>query len=321
LEAPVAARPGDNLWQGLKGILLKYDTVWALIALSIVAALASDRFLQLPNLINIGRQVSIIGIAAIGATLVIITAGIDLSVGPVIVLGSMVIGLLQHQPMALAIAAALAAGAACGWVNGLLVAKLRIPAFIVTFGMMGVYGGLAYITSTGIRVVIENPAWYYLGSGQLWGFVPVPLAIYLVTALLGSILLTRTVFGTYVYGMGVNETALRFAGVRVDFHKVLVYTIAGFTAGLAGIVLAGRLREADPGLVFAFTLDVIAAVVLGGTKLEGGYGNIFRTVVGSLIIGVVNNAMNLLNVSSYYQQSVKGALIILALAVTLRRNQ
>lgn len=292
-----------------------YNTLFALIALCVGAALASDRFLQLPNLLNIGRQISIIGIAALGATYVIITSGIDLSVGPVMVIGSMVVGVCQWYPILVVVLLSLLAGMVCGAVNGFLVTQVRIPPFIATFGMSGVWGGIAYITSTGIRVVIHRSDWWFVGSGMLFRSIPFPLALYAALALGAGIALSKTAFGTLIYGLGVNETALKFAGVKTNRQKLLVYMVAGGFAAAAGVVLAGRIREADPGLAFVFTLDVIAAVVLGGTRLEGGRGGIPQTIIGTAIIGVLNNIMNLLNVSSFYQQSIKGALILVILGL------
>jgi len=315
------AAPGTTFREGLRAFLTRHDILLAFIVLVTLSSFASDRFLTVRNALNIARQVSIIGTAALGATLVIITSGIDLSVGPVMVIGCMVVGLLQGHAMLPVILAAVAVGGCCGAVNGLLVTKLRIPPFIATFGMSGVFAGLAYISSTGIRVVINDQRWWNLGSGELFGFLPMPVVFYVGAVAVTAILLSRTVFGTYLYGMGANETALRFSGVNVDRAKFAVYSLAGMVAGLAGVILAGRLREADPGLAFVYTLDVIAAVVLGGTRLEGGYGSIYRTVVGTLLTGVVSNIMNLLNVSAFYQQAAKGLLIITVLSLLALRKE
>lgn len=315
------AAPVTTFREGLRVFLTRHDILLAFIVLVTLSSLASDRFLTVRNALNIARQVSIIGTAALGATLVIITSGIDLSVGPVMVIGCMVVGLLQGHAMLPVILAAVAVGGGCGAVNGLLVTKLRIPPFIATFGMSGVFAGLAYISSTGIRVVINDQRWWNLGSGELFGFLPVPVVFYVGAVAVTAILLSRTVFGTYLYGMGANETALRFSGVKVDRAKFAVYSLAGMVAGLAGVILAGRLREADPGLAFVYTLDVIAAVVLGGTRLEGGHGSIYRTVVGTLLTGVVSNIMNLLNVSAFYQQAAKGLLIITVLSLLALRKE
>lgn len=320
--APDAGGAKTTGREALRGFLSRYDILLAFIALVVLASFASDRFLTAQNLINIARQVSIIGTTALGATLVIITSGIDLAAGPIMVLGCMAVGLFQKYNMLLVIVLAISVGGTGGLINGLLVAKLKIPPFIATFGMSGVFAGLAYISSTGIRVVINDQRWWWVGSGQLFGFIPVPVVFYAAAAILTATVLSRTVFGTYIYGMGANETALRYSGVKVDRAKTLVYALAGMVAALAGVILAGRLREADPGLALVYTLDVIAAVVMGGTRLEGGSGSIYRTVVGTLTIGVVGNIMNLLNVSAFYQQSVKGLLIITVLAlISLRRER
>ncbi|NPV30602.1 MAG: ABC transporter permease [Firmicutes bacterium] len=287
--------------------------------LVVIGSASSDKFLTSDNLINVLRQISIIGTAALGATFVILTSGIDLSVGPVMVLCTMFVGLFQHLPMFISIPAVLLISAVCGAINGVFVAYLRFPPFIATFATMSAFGGIAYVVSTGIRVVISERAWWTLGSGMIASWIPVPVLIFLGMAIFCWAVLQYTRFGRNTYGLGINETAVMYAGHNVARVKLGIYTVAGLLAGVAGILLAGRLREADPGLVFYYTLDCIAAVALGGTQLEGGFGGIGRTVAGALVIGLISNIMNLLNISAYYQQAIKGIIILISLAIFKRR--
>jgi ribose/xylose/arabinose/galactoside ABC-type transport system permease subunit len=318
-EAAKKVDTGTTAGSLLVQFVARYDFLIVVLFLVVLGTLCSEKFLAADNLINVLRQVSIIGTAALGATFIILTGGIDLSVGPVMIMGTMFVGIFQQWPVHVTIPLVLIITTFCGGINGALIAYLRFPSFIATFATMSAFGGIAYVVSTGIRVVITEKAWWTLGSGLIGSWLPIPVVVFLGTALCCWAILNYTRFGRNTYGLGVNETAVVYSGHNVPAIKLGIYALAGLLAGLAGVLLAGRLREADPGLVFYYTLDCIAAVALGGTQLEGGFGSIGRTVAGVLVIGLINNIMNLLNIPAYYQQAIKGVIIVASLAVFKKR--
>ena len=287
----------------------------ALLALGTTLTFVSDRFLTWENLSNIGRQVSINAIIATGMTLVIITGGIDLSVGAVMTL-AMTLGagaMLSGVPVPFAIALALLTGVACGLVNGALIAYLRLPALIVTLAMMEIPRGIALLYTGGYPLSNLPAAFAPLGRGEVLG-LQVPTLVMLLVALGGHVFLTRFVPGRGLYVLGGNEEAARLSGLPVERYKVLAYGLCGFTAALAGVVLASRLMSGQPNAGIGFELDAIAAVVLGGTAIAGGRGSIVGTLVGALTLGVLNNGLNLMSVSPYTQKILKGAIVLLAIA-------
>ncbi len=293
----------------------------ALILLVIAASMLSDRFLSVPNLLNILRQVAIVGILAIGMTFVILTKGIDLSVGSL--LGISVVlyaGLLENYSMVVAIPVGLGAAMLAGLVNGIGVAWARIPPFIMTLGMLSFARGLAFIYTGGTPIPILNESFYDLGNGYLAG-IPIPSLILLAVLAVSAIVLSLTAFGRSVYGIGSNEEAARLSGVPVNFYKILVYVISGLVSGLAGLVYASQLSIGTPIAGQGYELDAIAAVVVGGTSLFGGKGTVAGTFVGTLIIGVLANILNLTGVDPYVQQLFKGALIVIAVYVMSRTDR
>jgi len=275
----------------------------------------SHRFLTVPNLLNVLRQVAIVGILAIGQTFVILTAGIDLSVGSTLGLAVVLFaGLLEHHGPALALPLGLLAGLAVGLVNGLGVAFTRVPAFIMTLGMLSFVRGLAFIYTGGTPIPIIDESFYAVGNGYLLG-VPIPSLI-LIAALIASALVLRlTPFGRCVYAIGSNQDAARLSGVPVRRYKTAVYAISGCLAALAGLVFASQLGVGTPIAGQAYELDAIAAVVVGGTSLFGGRGSVLGTFVGTLIIGVLANVLNLTGVDPFVQQLFKGALIVIAVLI------
>lgn len=287
-----------------------------LIALCAVMALISGRFLQWDNLANIGRQVSINAIIATGMTLVIITGGIDLSVGAVMTLamtasaGAMLAGV----PVALAVALGLLTGVLAGAINGALVAYARLPAIIVTLAMMEIPRGLALLYTGGYPMTGLPEAFGWIGRGTLLG-LQVPTLTMLAVACAGQVFLARFVAGRAFYALGGNEEAARLSGVPVQRYKVLAYVLSGFTAAIAGIVLSSRLMSGQPNAGIGFELDAIAAVVLGGTAIMGGRGSIAGTVIGALTLGVLNNGLNLMGISPYTQKVLKGVIILLAIYI------
>lgn len=293
----------------------------ALILLIIVASMLSDRFLSVPNLLNILRQVAIVGILAIGMTFVILTKGIDLSVGSLLGLSVVLYaGLLENYSMAVAIPLGLGAATLAGLVNGIGVAWARIPPFIMTLGMLSFARGLAFIYTGGTPIPILNENFYSLGNGYIAG-IPIPSIILLAVLAVSAIVLSLTAFGRSVYGIGSNEEAARLSGVPVNLYKIIVYAISGLVSGLAGLVYASQLSIGTPIAGQGYELDAIAAVVVGGTSLFGGKGTVAGTFIGTLIIGVLANILNLTGVDPYVQQLFKGALIVIAVYVMSRTDR
>lgn len=295
--------------------------VIALLLLILVASLVSDRFLTVPNLLNILRQVAIVGILAMGQTFVILTAGIDLSVGAILGLSVVLFAsLLEGHGLAVAIPLGLCAGIAVGLVNGIGVAYARIPAFIMTLGMLSFARGLAFIHTGGTPIPILNENYYYVGNGYVLG-MPIPALIFIATLVVSAIVLRLTPFGRCVYAIGSNEDAARLSGVPVRRYKMLVFVVCGFMAALAGMVFSSQLSVGTPIAGQGYELDAIAAVVVGGTSLFGGKGSVFGTFVGTLIIGILANILNLTGVDPFVQQLAKGALIVVAVYVMSRSNR
>ncbi len=300
-------------------LLSRYGMVVAFALLMAALSFLSSSFLTVSNLLNIARQVSINAIIAAGMTFVILTGGIDLSVGSVLALsGAIIAGLLAAgRPVLVGIAAGLAVGALLGLVNGLVIAKGRVQPFIATLAMLTIARGATLVYTDGRPITGLPDAFVYLGAGEI-GRVPVPVVLMAAVFVIFYIVLTQTVLGRYVYAIGGNEEAARLSGVNVPFYKALVYVISGTLAAISAVILTARLNSAQPTAGAAYELDAIAAVVLGGTTLAGGEGGLGGTLLGAFIIGVLNNGLNLLDVSSFYQQVVKGIVILLAVLLDRR---
>jgi ribose transport system permease protein len=279
-----------------------------------VLTLLSDRFLTPANLINILRQASINGIISVGMMLVILTAGIDLSVGAILALSVVVTADLMHQGLPPFVAAVLGLGIGgfLGFVNGWLVSRIRVPPFIATLGMMSFARGLALAYTGGKPVTGLDEGFRFLGTGIV-GRIPMPVIIAFLVFLSGYILLTKTRVGTYLYALGENQEAAWFSGIATGFYTKFVFTASGVLAALSGMILIARLDSAQPVIGLGYEFDAIAAVVIGGTSLAGGEGRVSGTLLGVLIIAMLNNALNLINVSSFYEGIVKGMVIALAL--------
>ncbi len=292
--------------------LTRYGLVAALIVIGAALALAKPAFLSPLNLLTVLRQISINGILAVGVTYVLLTGGVDLSLGSLVALTGVVAACFAHPgdyPVFVPVAAGILAGGLCGAANGMVVTLGRVAPFIVTLGMMAVARGLALVISGGRPVSNLSPSFNAIGSGSLLG-VPVPVLILAAVAALSWLFLARTRHGRYIYAVGGNENAARASGLPVGGIKVLAYTVCGGLAGLAGVILASRITTGQPNAGVAFELDAIAAAVIGGTSLSGGVGGVAGTLLGALLMGVINNGLDLLNVSSYYQQIVKGLIIV-----------
>ena len=296
--------------------------VIALIILCTVFTIANSRFLSLANFMNIFQQVAVVAIAAFGMTWVILLGEIDLSVGSIIAVAGMVgaqsLALGTGFPAALLIT--IIAGAILGAVNGLLTARLLLPSFIVTVATMSIYRGLVSLPTGGAPLMISDPNWQAIGASHFLG-VPLIIWILLVLFLANHIALSMTVFGRETYLTGGNREAALYSGIRVNRIKIIIFTLSGVMSAIAGILLSSRLYSAQTNAGLSYELDAIAAAVLGGTSLSGGVGTMPGTLIGALIIGVLNNGMNMLSVPSFYQLIVKGVVIIIAVWLDVRAKR
>jgi ribose/xylose/arabinose/galactoside ABC-type transport system permease subunit len=295
-----------------------------LIGFLIVIAVLSIReptFLTTRNLLNVVRQTSMHGIMAVGMTFVILTAGIDLSVGSLLALAGMVCASMVHAdwPLTLVVGVTLLLGSFTGLVNGMVITVGRVTPFVVTLGTMSIARGLAYIYTGGQPISGFGKEFRFIGTGHVMD-VPVPIIIFAFTVLVAAMILKHTTLGRYTYAIGGNEEAVRLSGVNADFYKTMAYVICGFTSAVAAIVLTSRLNAAESTAGEGYELDVIASVVIGGTSLMGGRGSVWGTLVGALLIGTINNGMTLLDVSPHYQPVVKGVIIVAAVLLDRLRE-
>lgn len=288
-----------------------------LILLCIFLSFATDKFMSARNLLNVLDQITVLGIMAVGMTMVILIGGIDLAVGSVLALTMMVMGYLANQvglPLSVGILLALGVAGATGAISGILITALGVPAFIATLAMMSVARGLANMITDGQQIV-GFPSWFsLLAYTRYGGFLTLTVAVMLVVFVLGWIYLRYTSGGRSLYAIGGNQEVARLAGINVNLYTIGVYVVSGLLAGLAGVVLAMRLDSVQPTAGVSYELDTIAAVVIGGTSLSGGKGGILGTIIGVLIIGVLRNGLNLLGVSPFTQAVVIGVVIALAVA-------
>ena len=293
-------------------------TFAGLVALCLVLWAASPHFLTVSNLLNVLEQTSINAIVAVGMTYVIISGGIDLSVGSVLAVAGIALALALSCGVAApaAIVLALATGTACGLANGALITFGRLPPFIATLGMMSVARGAALMLAEGRPISGFSEGFRALATARVL-LVPAPVLLTAVVYLVAHFVLVRTVFGRATYAIGGNEEAARLSGVHVRFHKTAVYGVAGLTSAVAAILLTARLNSAQPTAGTMYELDAIAATVIGGTSLLGGEGTLVGALIGALIMGVLRNGLNLLNVSSFFQQVVIGAVIIGAVLIDM----
>ena len=299
--------------------ILKYNMiVLGVIALGIIIALLEPRFFSLNNMLNVFRQTSVNALIAAGMTFVILTGGIDLSVGSIFALSATIGALMMKLGFGVEVSVlvTLLVGVILGMTNGILVGYLKLQAFIATLITMTFARGLTYIVSNGIPVTMNQSIngfdrYSYIGGGYFLG-IPVPVIVTMILYAICYWILKQTKFGRYTYAVGDNEKASVLAGIKTEKIKVVIYSICGFTSALAALVLTSRLASAPPTAGTGYELDAIAAVVLGGTSLNGGKGSILKTLLGALIISVLANILNLLNVSSYYQMLTKALVILLA---------
>lgn len=308
--------------------LARFAPLIFLLLLMLVFAIMEPRFLSSVNLFNVMRQVSITGLLAIGMTFVILTAGIDLSIGSLLAFAGLVAAAVAKGGMEdrftvgdetigfgwqLAVLAAIAVGLLGGLLQGIAITRLKVPAFVVTLGGMSVFRGAALLFASGGPISGFQPDYTWWGQGRIMS-VPVPVIIFLVAAVIAHVVLSYTRYGRRVYAVGGNPEAARLAGVNVNAVIASVYVIMGFFAGLGAFVLSARLNSAEAVAGTGYELTVIASVVIGGTSLFGGSGSIFGTVIGTVLIGVLLNGLVLMNVNSYIQQIIIGVIIVLAVA-------
>jgi len=302
-----------NKKKSKKMVFEKMFSLLALVLLSVILSILSPYFLTTENLLSIGLQTAIIAIIALGMVFVIISGGIDLSVGSIVALSGIITAqlLVAGVPLLITLIAGIAAGGVLGFVNGFIIAKGNLPPFIVTLGMMGVARGLSLVLTDGLPISSLPESFTFLGNGRILG-IPVPVVILIVVALIAAFVLSKMIFGRYVYSIGSNEEAAHLSGINVTFNKIMIYAICGLMSGLAGILMAARLVSAQPSAGTGYELDAIAAVVIGGASLAGGVGTVGGTIIGAFIMGVLRNGLNLLDVSPFWQQIAIGVIIVLA---------
>ena len=299
-----------------------YMLIFIVIGLGVILSFISSNFLTVTNLLNVVRQIAVNGILAIGMTIVCLTGGIDLSVGSIVAFsGIIAAGLLRDTsyPIIVVVLAAIAVGAVCGLYNGYFVAYWNAAPFVVTLSMMTIARGMTYVYSDGRPISNLRTEFLTIGKGSIAG-IPIPTLILAVVFILGSIMLTKLKFGRYVYAVGGNENAAMVSGINVKRIKMMVYVLSGIACGIAAIILTARVSAGLPQAGESYELDAIAATVIGGTSLSGGRGRLWGTIVGAILLGIVNNGLDLLNVSSFYQQIVKGLIILGAILIDSKRN-
>jgi len=304
-----------------KNFLLKYNIVFVLLIMCVFLSIYTEGFLNKENLINITRQVSINGILAIGMTVVVLTGGIDLSVGSLVALAGVVTaGLLRNQglPIWQVIPIALSSTMLLGAVSGYFVAYWRAAPFVVTLAMMTTARGMTFVYSNGRPISPLPQEFLLIGKGNLMG-IPIPVLIFLAVFIIGYIMLKYFRIGRYIYAVGGNETAAIVSGINTRRVKVFAYAFSGLLCGLAAVILTARVSAGLPQAGQTYELDAIAATVIGGTSLSGGRGRLWGTLIGALLLGVVNNGLDLMQVSSFYQQIVKGLIILGAVLMDSKR--
>jgi ribose transport system permease protein len=318
--AQVPVVPAKSRREGI--VLQRLLPFLSLIILFIALAIASPHFLTATNLSSVVRQTAVINIMALGMTMIIITGGIDLSVGAILAMSGLIGAMAMEKGFSIPVGVlvGVVTGLACGLANGLMITRLRIQPFIVTLGTLGIFRGTALIISNGLPVHRIPPQFSYLGEGNLLG-VPCVLWILVACAVFTHILLENTRLGRYTFAIGSNREAAVYAGIPVLFHTTAVYAIGGMLTGLAGMIEASRLMTGQPTAGQGYELQAIAAVVIGGGSLQGGEGSVVGTLIGAFIMGLLANGSDLLGVSPYLQQAIIGAVIILAVTLDELRKR
>jgi len=308
-----------NWWEKIKyNYFQEFILLVVLLVLGTIFSLLTDTFLTIPNILNVLLQISIIAILGFGVTIIIISAGIDLSLGSVMALvgmGTAAILTSSTPSIFLAILGGLLIGGIVGFINGITVAYIHLPAFIATLAMMSIARGVALVVTNAIPIYNLPESFLFLGSGFLWG-VPTPIYVMISLYFILDFILRKTKFGRYTYAIGGNEEATRLSGINIKRYKLLVYVVGGICTGVAGILFTARLGSGQPTAGVGYELDAITAAILGGTNLFGGSGNLIGTLIGAFVMGVINNGQALLNISSYVQNIVRGIIVILAVGIS-----
>lgn len=308
-----------NWWEKIKyNYFQEFILLVVLLVLGTIFSLLTDTFLTIPNILNVLLQISIIAILGFGVTIIIISAGIDLSLGSVMALvgmGTAAILTSSTPSIFLAILGGLLIGGIVGFMNGITVAYIHLPAFIATLAMMSIARGVALVVTNAIPIYNLPESFLFLGSGFLWG-IPTPIYVMIGLYFILDFILRKTKFGRYIYAIGGNEEATRLSGINIKRYKLLVYVVGGICTGVAGILFTARLGSGQPTAGVGYELDAITAAILGGTNLFGGSGNLIGTLIGAFVMGVINNGQALLNISSYVQNIVRGIIVILAVGIS-----
>jgi ribose transport system permease protein len=301
----------------------RFASLGSMLGISVILSFISPDFLTIDNLFSVGLQISVIALLAIGEVLVIISSGIDLSVGSILALSGIVTTLMLSYGFDIysSIFAGLLVSSLCGMLSGFLIAKGKLPAFIATLGMMGIARGVSLIITEGVPIFGLPASFAYIANAKIFNVIPFPIILVLIFAILMHILLNQSSFGRYIFALGGNYEAARLAGVKVERETIKIYTIAGFFSGLGGIILASRLSTGQPTAGTGYELDVIAACVIGGASLSGGSGSISGAIIGALTIGILRNGCNLLNISAFWQSIAIGLIIIVAVFIDQYRKK
>ena len=296
----------------------------SLIIMFITFSLASPNFLNFDNFVGILLSTAVNGVLAVGTTFIIITGGIDLSIGTVMTLSAVMTGVFitfWKLPIPVGVLGGLGTGAFCGFTSGTLISRLKIPPFIATLGIMMIAAGLSLVIS-GLKPIyfVDTPDFYKISMSTLWG-IPNAVLLFFGAAIIASLVLTKTVLGRYTFALGSNEEAARLSGIKVNSWKTAVYILGGVFSGLAGIMMASRINSAQPALGSGFEMQAIAAAVIGGTSLSGGEGTILGTVIGAFIMSVLTNGLRILSIPQEWQTVIIGAIVILAVYLDIIRRR
>ena len=297
--------------------LRKLASLLSLFIIVIVLTILSPNFLTMDNILSIGLQMSVIAIMSVGQVWIIISGGIDLSVGSIMALSGVITTMMIAAGVNMFVASmcGILMGAFCGFINGFLTAVGKLPAFIATLGMMGIARGIALIITKGVPIFGLPESFSVMGNGRIAGILPIPVLITFIIGIVGHIALTKTPFGRYTYAIGSNFEAARLSGIRTTRNLIYIYLLGGFLYGAAGIILASRLSTGQPTSGLGYELDVIAACVIGGASLSGGSGTIWGAILGAILIGVLRNGSNLLDISAFWQQVAIGTIIVIAVFI------